>query len=77
MSRVPNAALGHSRPGRVSSKSGHVRHAAESGSKFGALEFMKARVIFIQSGLNAVLERTRATSAASTGAAASPQLLRM
>jgi len=30
-------ALGHSRPGRASSKSGHVRYAAESGSKFRAL----------------------------------------
>ena len=28
---------GHSRPGRASSKSGHVRYAAESGSKFRAL----------------------------------------
>jgi transposase len=28
--------LGHSRPGRTSSKSGYFRYAAESGSKFGA-----------------------------------------
>ena len=33
----PMSAMGHSRPGRASSKSGHVRYAAESGSKFRAL----------------------------------------
>jgi hypothetical protein len=31
------SASGHSRPSRASLKSGHVRYAAESGSKFRAL----------------------------------------
>jgi hypothetical protein len=29
--------MGHSRPGRPSSKSGHVGYSAESGSRFSAL----------------------------------------
>jgi hypothetical protein len=34
------SAWGHSRLGRASSKSGHVRYAAESGSKFSALDII-------------------------------------
>jgi hypothetical protein len=36
-SSVGMTALGQSRPGRASSKSSHVRYAAESGGKFRAL----------------------------------------
>jgi transposase len=35
--RLGESSPGHSRPGRASSKAGHVRYAAESGSKFGEL----------------------------------------
>ena len=38
------AALGHSRPGRWGSKSGHVRYAAESGSKFRALAALRPAI---------------------------------
>jgi hypothetical protein len=39
------SAMGHSRPGRASSKSGHVRCAAESGSKFGALATQRRAIV--------------------------------
>lgn len=36
----PMSALGHSRPGRTGSKSGHVRYCSESENKFAALTFL-------------------------------------
>jgi hypothetical protein len=45
MSRVPNDRSRSFATGRASSKSGHVRHVAESGGKFRALEIQRRAII--------------------------------
>jgi hypothetical protein len=53
--------LDHSRPGRAGSKSGHVRYAAASGSKFRAL-------VALRPGIAACWYRREYDSGSETGA---------
>jgi hypothetical protein len=51
-----SATVGHSRPGRASSKSGQVRYAAESGSNFIALAAAPPRAIAVDGAAADVIQ---------------------